>query len=70
MTTYAIRHALEVLGDEGYDEDIRRAAIAELDDLVAKYDDVIALLHFGNANGETEAIRAWCALTLREIEAS
>lgn len=33
MITYAIRHALEVLGDSGFDEDIRRAALAELDDL-------------------------------------
>lgn len=31
--SYAIRHALEALGDAGYDEDIRRAALAELDDL-------------------------------------
>lgn len=36
--TYAIRNALEVLGDSGYDEDIRRAAIAELDDLEAERD--------------------------------
>lgn len=34
--SYAIRHALEVLGDSGYDEDIRRAALAELDDLEAE----------------------------------
>lgn len=35
LVTYAIRHGLEVLGDAGYDEDIRRAALAELDDLEA-----------------------------------
>jgi hypothetical protein len=34
--TYAIRHALEVLGDSGFDEDIRSAALAELDDVEAR----------------------------------
>lgn len=33
MISYAIRNALETLGDSGFDEDIRRAAIAELEDL-------------------------------------
>lgn len=41
---------------------LARAAAAE-----AARDDVIALLNFGNANGESESIRAWCTLTLRAL---
>lgn len=37
-SAYAIRHALEVLGDAEFDADIRSAALAELDDLEANRD--------------------------------
>lgn len=65
--TYAIRHALEVLGDQGYDEEIRSAALAELDDLEAEKAALLGRLNEAERRDAVECPRCGSKTTEEDL---